>query len=56
MNVMIGVREPSVHIGSQYIHIHGIWQVWISFTFERTYPQKHHLMLLVNAFNVLHKT
>ena len=24
---MMDVREPRVHIGSQYIHIAGIWQV-----------------------------
>ena len=35
MSIMMGVREPGVHIGSQYIYIYQIWQVSIVFSFDR---------------------
>lgn len=53
---MMGVREPSVHIGSQYIHIYWIWQAWLSSSFESVCRERHHLISLVNAFNVSQKT
>jgi hypothetical protein len=31
MSMVVGLREPGVHIGWQYIHINGIWQVQVSF-------------------------
>jgi hypothetical protein len=33
MSMMVGVREPSVHIVPQYIHIEGIWQVQMGLPF-----------------------
>lgn len=35
MSMVVGVREPSVHIVPQYIHIERIWQVQMGLHFAR---------------------
>jgi hypothetical protein len=49
ISVVMGVRELGIHIGWQYIHINGIWQVPIIFIVEACAKEGNSLLRTLSA-------